>query len=105
MDLNRRRHVRYPANHVIQVLAFRGEIQENESARMVDVSQTGMCFVGRRYLPNGTKVEIQFEDCLVGGEVKNCRLREYASQIEFVTGVHVHEVIQGSDTWRDLTQP
>jgi PilZ domain-containing protein len=104
MDANRRRHVRYPANQAVQVLAFRGDIQEHESARMVNVSQTGICYVGRRYLPNGTRVEIQFEDCLITGEVKNCRLREYASQIEFVTGVHVDNILQGSETWKDLTQ-
>lgn len=100
-----RRHVRYPANHDIRVCAFRGDLRETKPGRMVDVSESGMCFVATRYLAPQTKVKIEFEDCVLMGEVKSCHMREYASQIEFVTGVEITEAIEGIETWRALTGP
>lgn len=71
---------------------------------MVDVSQSGMSFISTRYLAPGTKVRLDFEGCLLMGEVRHCRLREYGAQIEFVTGVQIQEVLEGGDKWQQLTQ-
>jgi len=100
-----RRHARYPAKHDIRVCAFRGDLRETKSARMVDVSQSGMCFVSTRYLAPETKVKIEFADCLLMGEVKSCQMREYGAQVEYVTGVEITEALQGIETWNALTKP
>ena len=71
---------------------------------MVDVSEGGLCFVCERYLPPGTSLRIQVADCSVVAEVRNCRLREYGSRFQYVTGAQVHSVLEGQEFWKDLTQ-
>jgi hypothetical protein len=71
---------------------------------MVDVSEGGLCFVCERYLPPGTGVKIQFADCSLVAEVRHCRLREYASRVQYVAGAQVLSVLEGLDSWKDLTQ-
>src|ERR1035438_9427155 len=84
-----RRHSRYAADLAIQVDAVRGTRLEHGTGRVLDISEGGLCFVGTRYLPPGTVVNIEFEDCRLVGEVRHCRLREYAAHVEFVTGVRI----------------
>jgi hypothetical protein len=100
-----RRHVRFPANHEIRVCAFRGDVRETKPARMVDVSEGGICFVSTRYLAPETKVKIDFEKCVLLGEVKSCHMREYGAQVEFVTGVEITQAIEGAESWNALTRP
>jgi len=99
-----RRHVRYPVDHVIQVWAYCGDHEENETSRMMDVSESGLCYVGRRYLAPGTKVRIEFAGCKVLSEVRRCQIREYAATMEFVTGVELEQILEGQTTWEELTQ-
>jgi hypothetical protein len=82
----------------------RGTRLEHETGRMVDVSEGGLCFIGARYLPPGTSVNIEFEDCRLAGEVRHCRLREYAARVQFVTGVRIQHVLDGQEAWKELTQ-
>ncbi|MBZ5610098.1 MAG: PilZ domain-containing protein [Acidobacteriia bacterium] len=103
-SIEQRRHPRLAANLVIRVSAIRAERADHESGRMLDVSEGGLCFVGARYLPPGTSVKIEFADCSLVGEVRHCRMRDYSSRVEFVTGVQVHEIEAGQESWRDLTQ-
>jgi hypothetical protein len=99
-----RRHSRYAADLAIQVDAMRGNRLEHGTGRVLDISEGGLCFVGTRYLPPGTSVNIEFEDCRLVGEVRHCRLREYAAHVEFVTGVRIQQVLDGQDSLRGLTQ-
>ena len=99
-----RRHSRYAADLAIRVGAIRGTRLEHETGRMVDVSEGGLCFIGARYLPPGTKVNIEFAECRLAGEVRHCRMREYAARVQFVTGVQIRQVLAGHDAWRSLTQ-
>lgn len=99
-----RRHQRYAADMGIQVSAVRDLHTEHETGRMVDVSEGGLCFVGARYLPPGTSVNIEFQDCRLMGKVRHCRLREYAANVQFVTGVQIQQVLDGLDSWKALTQ-
>jgi hypothetical protein len=99
-----RRHSRYAADLAIQVDAMRGTRLEHGTGRLLDLSEGGLCFVGTRYLPPGTSVNIEFEDCRLVGEVRHCRLREYAAHVEFVTGVRIQQVLDGQESWRGLTQ-
>jgi hypothetical protein len=99
-----RRHSRYAADLAIQVDAMRGNRLEHGTGRLLDLSEGGLCFVGTRYLPPGTSVNIEFEDCRLVGEVRHCRLREYAAHVEFVTGVRIQQVLDGQDSLRGLTQ-
>jgi hypothetical protein len=99
-----RRHSRYAADLAIQVDAMRGTRLEHGTGRLLDLSEGGLCFVGTRYLPPGTSVNIEFEDCRLVGEVRHCRLREYAAHVEFVTGVRIQQVLDGQDSLRGLTQ-
>jgi hypothetical protein len=99
-----RRHSRYAADLAIQVDAVRGTRLEHGTGRVLDISEGGLCFVGTRYLPPGTSVNIEFEDCRLVGEVRHCRLREYAAHVEFVTGVRIQQVLDGQESWRGLTQ-
>ena len=100
----KRRHKRHAADLPIHVNATRGDLLEEESGRMVDVSEGGLCFIGARYLPPGTHVDIDFEDCQLSGHVRQCRLREYASHVEFVTGIQIERILSGMELWRNLTQ-
>jgi hypothetical protein len=99
-----RRHSRYAADLAIQVDAMRGNRLEHGTGRLLDLSEGGLCFVGTRYLPPGTSVNIEFEDCRLVGEVRHCRLREYAAHVEFVTGVRIQQVLDGQESLRGLTQ-
>ncbi len=103
-EFKNRRHSRYAADLAIRVCAVRGTRVDRETGRMVDVSEGGLCFVGARYLPPGTSVNIEFEDCRLVGEVRHCRLREYAASVQFVTGVRIQQVLDGQDSWKGLTQ-
>lgn len=69
---------------------------------MVDISEGGLCFAGTRLYVAGTIVLIEFEDCQVRAEVKSCRMRDYASRAQFVTGVEMKEVMTGLETWNEL---
>jgi len=99
-----RRHVRYAADTPIQISAIRGVHTNRETGRMVDVSEGGLCYVGAHYLAPGTTVNIEFQDCRLAGQVRHCRLREYASRVQFVTGVQIQQVLDGLETWKSLTQ-
>jgi len=98
-----RRQVRQKADHVVRVSVTRGAARKTETARMVDISEGGLCFVGSRYLIPGTSLGIEFNDCRIVAEVRHCRLREYGSTIQFVTGVRVQEILDGAGTWLALT--
>jgi hypothetical protein len=99
-----RRHPRFAIDQVIVVAAARGPRTDHETGRMVDVSEGGLCFVGARYLAPGTTVNIEFGDCRLVGEVRHCRMREYAAHMQFVTGVRIQQVLDGLETWRGLTR-
>jgi hypothetical protein len=99
-----RRHARYAADVPVQVYAARGARTDLETGRLVDVSEGGLCFVGARYLPPGTRVNIEFEECRLVGEVRHCRLREYAAHVQFVTGVRIQQVLDGQECWNGLMQ-
>jgi hypothetical protein len=99
-----RRHSRYAADLAIQVDAMRGTRLEHGTGRVLDISEGGLCFVGTRYLPPGTIVNIEFEDCRLVGEVRHCRLREYAAHVEFVTGIRIQQVLAGQDSLKGLMQ-
>ena len=72
---------------------------------MVDVSEGGMCFIGPRYFPPGTMVSIEVAECRLLAEVRRCQMREYSAHVEFVTGVQIHEVLDGPENWKALTNP
>jgi len=99
-----RRHSRVAANLAVQIYATRGARVDQETGRMLDVSEGGLCFLGARYLAPGTSVRIEFEDCRLVGEVRHCRLREYAAHVQFVTGVRIQQVLGGQESWTGLTE-
>ena len=103
-DVIQRRHARFAADMAVRVCAIRGTRIDQETGRMVDVSEGGLCFVGARYLAPGTSVKIEFEDCSLLGEVRHCRMRDYSAQVQFVTGVRIQQVLDGQDSWKGLTQ-
>ena len=98
-----RRQTRRDAEHVIRVSVTHGSARRTESARMVDVSEGGLCFIGSRYLIPGTSLGIEFADCRIVAEVRHCRLREYGTTSEFFIGVQVQEILEGVETWLALT--
>ena len=103
-EFKQRRHSRYAADRAIQVDAVRGTRIEHGTGRLMDISEGGLCFVGTRYLPPNTSVSIELEDCRLLGVVRHCRLREYASHVQFVTGVRIQQVLDGQDSWKGLMQ-
>jgi hypothetical protein len=102
--IKQRRHSRHPADLALQINAVRGTRVEPGAGRVLDISEGGLCFVGTRYLPPGTVVNIEFEDCRLIGDVRHCRLREYASHVQFVTGVRIQQVLDGQESWKRLTR-
>jgi hypothetical protein len=102
VGIEARRHARFTANLPIQASTTRGTLVESETGRMLDASERGLCFVGARYLAPGASLKIEFRDCVLECEVKHCRMREYSSHMEFVTGVEVLRVAAGAETWKSL---
>jgi len=98
-----RRQVRLTADHLIRVTITRGSARQTETARMVDVSEGGLCFIGSRYLIPGSPLGIEFADCRIVAEVRHCRLREYGAVSQFFTGVQVQQILEGVETWLRLT--
>ena len=98
-----RRQARRNADHVIRISLNTGPTRPPENARMVDVSEGGMCFVGSRYLVPGTTVKIEFGACRLLAQVRHCRLREYGAISQFFTGVEVQQVLEGSETWTAMS--
>lgn len=98
-----RRQTRRDADHSIRVSTTRGSARQTETARMVDISEGGLCFIGSRYLIPGTPLGIEFGNCRIVAEVRHCRLREYGATTEFFTGVQVQEILEGVETWLALT--
>jgi hypothetical protein len=72
---------------------------------MVDVSEGAMCFISSRYLAPGTPLRIEFGECRIVADVRHCRLQEYGSGRQFVTGVQVHAILEGAAIWLAMTQP
>ena len=105
IDHGKRRHARRNADRVVRISVNDGSTNQSETARIVDISEGGMCFVGSRYLAPGTPLRIEFGECRVVAEVRHSRLQEYGSNGQFVTGVQVWEVLQGAETWHALTHP
>lgn len=99
-----RRHARRGADHMIRVSMPRGAARQTETARMVDISEGGMCFIGARYFIPGTSLGIEFADCRIVAEVRHCRLREYGAVNQFFTGVQVQQILEGVETWLALTE-
>jgi len=97
-----RRHQRFAIDQELQIRADRAPRCDPEVGRMIDVSEGGFAFVGSRYLTPGTKLTVEFLDCRVTGEVRHCRMREYAGHTQFVTGVKVREVQDGVATWKSM---
>ncbi len=98
-----RRQARRSAEHAIRVSVSIGPARQTDTARMVDISEGGMCFIGSRYLVPGTSLGIEFGDCRIVAEVRHCRLREYGSVSQFFTGVQVQQILEGVETWLALT--
>jgi hypothetical protein len=99
-----RRQTRRDADHTIRVSLTRGSARQTETARMVDISEGGLCFIGSRYLIPGTSLGIEFGDCRIVAEVRHCRLREYGAISQFFTGVQVQQILEGVETWLALTE-
>lgn len=99
-----RRQGRRNADHFIRVsTTTQGLARQTETVRMVDISEGGLCFISARYLVPGTSLGIEFADCRIVAEVRHCRLREYGTTSQFVTGVQVQEILEGLETWLGLT--
>ena len=71
---------------------------------IVDISEHGLSFTFRRQLERGDSVTIEYDGCVVLGEVRHCRAREYANQQQYVIGMSVTRVVQGEQLWRRLVQ-
>jgi hypothetical protein len=100
---NQRQHTRLSANHLLRVWPVKGTKQTGETSRVVDISEGGMCFIGSRYLAPGTLVSIEIGESRLLAEIRHCRMRQYSSRIEFVTGVQIQQVLDGPDDWKSLT--
>jgi hypothetical protein len=101
---NQRQHTRLSANHVIRVWAVNGTKQTGETSRVVDISEGGMCFIGPRYFAPGTLVSIEIGESRLLAEIRHCGMRQYSAHMEFVTGVQIHQVLDGPDHWKALTK-
>ncbi len=99
---NQRQDDRLSANHLIRVCAVNGTKQAGETSRVVDISEGGMCLIGPRYLAPGTLVNIEIGESRLLAEIRHCRMRQYSARIEFVTGVQIHQVLDGPDNWKSL---
>jgi DNA-binding response OmpR family regulator len=95
---DQRRWPRQPANVGIRVWVF----ERVERSRVIDVSASGLCFIGASLLVPGAIVRIEFETCSLSAEVRHSRPRQHAATAEFITGVQIQEIVSGADEWRAL---
>jgi hypothetical protein len=102
---NQRQRARLAANHSIRVWPIDDAGQAGEISRMVDISDGGMCFIGSRYRAPGTLVSIEAGGSRLLAEIRHCRMREYSARMELVTGVQIHQVLDGPDNWKSLMKP
>jgi hypothetical protein len=104
IDPGKRRQVRRSTDNIIRFSVLEDSTRQTETARTIDISEGGMCFISPCYLAPGTSLTIEFDRCRILAEVKHCRLREYGADSQFVTGVQVREILDGAETWLAMTQ-
>ena len=97
-----RREPRFAVNKQIDVRVLGPSQFRAGPGSILDISESGLSFTFRRQLEPGDTVTIEYEGCVVLGEVRHCRERLYANQQQFVIGLFVKRVAKGEDAWRQL---
>jgi hypothetical protein len=100
---DQRRFRRSGAKREIRVTTACGQAGEAE-ARIVEISETGLSFIGGQYFDPQAELQIEFDDCRLLALVKHCRERQYAADTEFMTGVKIQSILEGSETWEAMVQ-
>ena len=98
-----RREQRFALNRPVSLKIEGPSKAQSGSGGIFDISEHGLSFTFRRRLEPGDSVTVEYEGCLVRGEVRHCRVREYA-EWRFLIGVAVTRVVRGEETWRRLIQ-
>ena len=99
-----RREPRFAVNQPVEVKIDGPSQLRSGTGAIIDISEHGLSFTFRRPLQAGDSVTIEYEGCLLLGEVRHCRAREYANQRQYLIGLAVTRVVQGEQIWRRLMQ-
>lgn len=101
---DQRRFRRSGAKREIRVSTASGLAGGEAEARIVEISETGLSFIAGQYFDPQAEVQIEFDDCRLLAQVKHCRERQYAADTEFMTGVQIQSILEGSETWEAMVQ-
>jgi hypothetical protein len=98
-----RREQRFALNRPVSLKIEGPSKSLSGTGGIFDVSEHGLSFTFQKRLEPGDSITVEYEGCLVRGEVRHCRVRQYAER-RFLIGMAVTNVVRGEDTWRRLIQ-
>lgn len=102
--MGNRREPRFAVNQRIAVTIQGPSKSQSGAGAIFDISEHGLSFTFRRRLDPGDALTLEYEGCLVRGEVRHCRAREYGQERQYLIGVAVTKVVEGEETWGRLIQ-
>src|SRR5271166_4265580 len=96
---DKRRDPRFVLNQPVSVKILGPSESKSGTGGIFDISERGLSFTFRRPLEPGDQLTIQYEGCLVRGEVRHCRDRQFVGERRYLIGVAVIHVVKGADIW------
>jgi hypothetical protein len=100
----RRLKPRFAVNLPVRIGILEDPGASTSEGRIIDISESGLAFIGQDFLPLGAKISVECDGCLLHGQVCNLRAREYGSRPAYVIGIAINEVLTGAQIWRQLLQ-
>lgn len=103
-SFEKRREPRFKLNQPVSIIIQGPSKSQSGIGGIIDLSEHGLSFTFFRRLDAGDCLTVQYEGCIVLGEVRNCRVRQFAQERRYLIGVAVTKVVQGEETWKHLIQ-
>src|ERR1700676_4756250 len=103
-SFEKRREPRFRLNQPVSISIQGPSKSQSGVGGIIDLSEHGLSFTFIRRLDAGDFLTVQYEGCVVLGQVRNCRVREFAQERRYLIGVAVTKVVQGEETWRRLIE-
>jgi len=100
----KRREPRFRLNQPVSITIQGPTKSHSGVGGIIDISEHGLSFTFLRRLDAGDSLTVQYEGCVVLGEVRNCRVRQFAQERRYLIGVAVRQVVQGEETWLRLIE-
>src|ERR1700730_17233633 len=89
------REPRFRLNQPVSIVIQGPSKSQSGIGGIIDISEHGLSFTFIRRLDAGDSLTVRYEGCTVVGQVRNCRVREFAQERRYLIGVAVTQAIQG----------